>query len=248
MIYLGEKKVGTMYLGDKKLSKIYLGEKLVWEGYPEGHIIGKTEEANVYLEAYGFNDAKGNAQTLSCTSDANKKYDLDLTPFGGYGNGSHIFFCDFLCTTIDSFKVTMYVSDMSYEVCHCDSLTKINLNGIKFAPENTAENNINISVSVTDCSKLEYIYAGGMEWSKVKVLDSSFCNLPSLIELDLSGANFDNISSIESSDFNAIGKVGTIVKVSGCSETTQNKILNALNTNNSGQTWVLNDGVITRTS
>ena len=43
MIYLGEKKVGTMYLGDKKLSKIYLGEKLVWEGYPEGHIIGKTE-------------------------------------------------------------------------------------------------------------------------------------------------------------------------------------------------------------
>ena len=156
MIYLGEKKVWTMYLGDKKLSKIYLGEKLVWEGYPEGHIIGKTEEANVYLEAYGFNDAKGNAQTLSCTSDANKKYDLDLTPFGGYGNGSHIFFCDPLYTTIDSFKVTMYVSDMSYEVCYCDSLTKINLNGIKFAPENTAENNINISVSVTDCSKLEY--------------------------------------------------------------------------------------------
>lgn len=31
MIYLGEKKVGSIYLGDKKLSKIYLGEKLVWE-------------------------------------------------------------------------------------------------------------------------------------------------------------------------------------------------------------------------
>lgn len=87
-----------------------------------------------------------------------------------------------------------------------------------------------------------------MEWSKVKELYASFCNLPSLIELDLSGANFDNISSINSSVFKAIGKVGTIVKVSGCSETTQNKILNALNTNNSGQTWVLKDGVITRTA
>ena len=41
MIYLGEKKVGTMYLGDKKLSKIYLGDKLVWEGCPEGYVVGE---------------------------------------------------------------------------------------------------------------------------------------------------------------------------------------------------------------
>ena len=248
MIYLGEKKVGSIYLGGKKLSKIYLGEKLVWEGYPEGHIIGKATLANNYLEAHEFCDAKGNAQTLSCTSDANKKYDLDLTPFGGYGFASKIFYYDSQWATIDSFKVTMYVSSMNYEVYHCDSLTKINLNGIKFAPRNTAENNSEIYLSVIDCSKLEYIYAGGMEWSKVKGLYASFCNLPSLIELDLSGANFDNISSINSSVFEAIGKVGTIVKVSGCSETTQNKILNALNSNNRGQTWVLKDGVITRTS
>lgn len=247
MIYLGDKKAGSIYLGEKKLSKIYLGEKLVWEGYPEGHIIGKVTVANNNLQAYHFYDAKGNAQTLGCTSDANKKYDLDLTPFGGYGDQSRIFYYDSRYATIDSFKVTMYVSYMKYEVYHCDSLTKINLNGIKFAPRNTAENNSNIYISVRDCSKLEYIYAGGMEWSKVKVLSSSFCNLPSLIELDLSGANFDNISSIDSSVFEAIGKVGTIVKVSGCSETTQNKILNALNSNNSNQTWELKNGIITRT-
>lgn len=54
MIYLGEKKVGTMYLGDKKLSKIYLGEKLVWEGYPEGHIIGTATEAGIDIYTSRF--------------------------------------------------------------------------------------------------------------------------------------------------------------------------------------------------
>lgn len=39
MIYLGDKKIGKVYLGDKKLSRIYLGDKLIWDGYPEGHII-----------------------------------------------------------------------------------------------------------------------------------------------------------------------------------------------------------------
>lgn len=247
MIYLGEKKVGSIYLGDKKLKKIYLGEKLVWEGYPEGHIIGKATVANNYLQAHEFYDAKGHAQTLSCTSDANKKYDLDLTPFGGYGYASEIFYYDSQWATIDSFKVTMYTPSMSYEVYHCDNLTKINLNGIKFVSSAATGKFRDISISVLYCSKLEYIYAGGMEWSKVKELSTSFCNLPSLIELDLSGANFDNISSIDSSVFEAIGKVGTIVKVLGCSETTQNKILYILNTNNSGQTWELKDGIITRT-
>lgn len=36
MIYLGDKKAGTVYLGGKKLSKIYLGERLVWEEFTIG--------------------------------------------------------------------------------------------------------------------------------------------------------------------------------------------------------------------
>ena len=46
MIYLGDKKIDTVYLGDKKLSKIYLGDKLVWEGCPEGYVIGELIETD----------------------------------------------------------------------------------------------------------------------------------------------------------------------------------------------------------
>ena len=248
MIYLEDKKAGSIYLGDKKLSKIYLGDKLVWEGYKKGHIVGKATVTNNDLQAHSFYDADGVSQTLSCTTDANKKYDLDLTPFGGYGDQSKIFYWDSQWATIDSFKVTMYVSYVNLEVYHCNSLTKINLNGIKFVPTNTGRTKVDIYSSFRDCSKLEYIYAGGMEWDKVNELSSSFCNLPSLIELDLSGANFDNISSINSSVFEAIGKVGTIVKVLGCSENTQNRIFNALKVagNSNNQTWELKNGIITR--
>lgn len=248
MIYLEDKKAGSIYLGDKKLSKIYLGDKLVWEGYKKGHIVGKATVTNNNLQAYSFYDAKGTAQTLSCTSDANKKYDLDLTSFGGYGDRSRIFYFDSQWATIDSFKVTMYISSIYYEVYLCGNLTKLNLNGIKFVPTNTGGTKVNIDSSFRDCSKLEYIYAGGMEWSKVDELSSSFCNLPSLIELDLSGANFDNISSISTTVFEDIGKVGTIVKVLGCSENTQNRIFNALKVagNYHNQTWELKDGIITR--
>ena len=45
MIYLEDKKAGSIYLGDKKLSKIYLGDKLVWEGCPEGYVVGELVHA-----------------------------------------------------------------------------------------------------------------------------------------------------------------------------------------------------------
>ena len=96
------------------------------------------------------------------------------------------------------------------------------------------------------CDNLEKIIANRFDWSKVSRLASCFYDLPQLKELDLSGTNFNSVSILYS--FIKIGSVGTVIKVTGCSETTQNKILNALNTNNSGQTWVLKDGVITRTA
>ena len=96
------------------------------------------------------------------------------------------------------------------------------------------------------CDNLERIIANRFDWSKVSRLTCCFYNLPQLKELDLSGTNFNSVAILSS--FKNIGSVGTVVKVIGCSATTQNKILNALNTNNSGQTWVLNDGVITRTA
>lgn len=64
MIYLGDKKVGSIYLGDKKLSKIYLGDKLVWEGYPSGHIIGTIANSST-LDTSNFQNNKLMVSELS---------------------------------------------------------------------------------------------------------------------------------------------------------------------------------------
>lgn len=64
MIYLGDKKTGSIYLRDKKLSKIYLGNKLVWEGYPIGHIIGTIANSST-LDTSNFKNNKLMVSELS---------------------------------------------------------------------------------------------------------------------------------------------------------------------------------------
>ena len=253
MIYLGDKKAGSVYLGDKKLSKIYLGEKLVWEGYPEGHIIGTAMYPGTSFSASSFYErGKTYATDLSCNADDNKKIDFDVSQ---YEVGSSRFFCGMTnIVSIDSFKVVEYTSSIFCEIYGCRDLERANINGFRIVVtyQNGVINNesktIHIQFLFFDCPNLKYIKAGGFEWDKVSSIKGTFRNLPAIIELDLSGADFDNID-IDTSCFSYnFGTVGTVVKVIGCSSTTQNKILNALNTNNSGQTWVLKDGVITRTA
>lgn len=253
MIYLGEKKVGSIYLGDKKLSKIYLGEKLVWEGYPGGHIIGTATEAGIDIYTSRFYPRGSSEEVLlSCTTDTNKRFDLDTCAYDvGY---STFFQGNDDIVTIDSFKVRFYTSSIEREISDCNSLLRADVNGIKFLYTYITnpsiidgDKKIEMQSFLYGCDNLKYIKAGGLEWGKVESIKLTFRNLPSLAELDLSGADFDNIT-IDRTCFAYIGTVGTVVKVIGCSATTQNKILNALNTNNRGQTWVLKDGVITRTS
>lgn len=253
MIYLGEKKVGTMYLGDKKLSKIYLGEKLVWEGYPEGHIIGTSMYPGTSFSAKSFKErGKSYATDLRCNADANKKIDFDVSQ---YEVGSSQFFYGMTyIVSIDSFKVVEYIPHISCEIYGCRDLERANINGFRIVAAyyngliDNESKTISIQSFLCECPNLKYIQAGGFEWDKVSSIKDTFRNLPAIIELDLSGADFDGVD-IEKNCFTYnFGTVGTVVKVIGCSATTQNKILNALNTNNSGQTWVLNDGVITRTA
>ena len=253
MIYLGEKKVGSIYLGDQKLSKIYLGEKLVWEGYPEGHIIGTATEAGIDIQTSSF-CTRGSYEklVLSCTTDTNKRFDLDTSAYD-VGTYSVFFNGNYDIVTIDSFKVRFYTSSIIREIYGCNSLLRADVNGIKllytyYSGEVDGGRKIEMQSFLCGCYNLKYIKAGGLEWGKVERIILTFRNLPSLAELDLSGADFDNITIDRTCFSYNFGTVGTVVKVIGCSATTQNKILNALNTNNSGQTWVLNDGVITRTA
>ena len=126
---------------------------------------------------------------------------------------------------------------------NCGNLIYVNLNSCKIVPSGIL---MDLKSCFKYCDNLEKIIANRFDWSKVSSLTNCFYDLPQLKELDLSGTNFNSVLIRYS--FENFGSVGTVVKVIGCSATTQNKILNALNTNNSGQTWVLNDGVITRTS
>lgn len=235
MIYLGDKKAESIYLGDKKLSKIYLGERLVWEGYPEGHIIGTATNPGDTVTAYRYY-TNSTTVNLSCIADNNKRFDLPVPTL--IDDGSRFFYWNSYVATVDSFKA-LFESWSSYELYCCSELKKVNLNGIKFT-----NSGFSMSTWLNSCKKLQYIDAKGVEWSKIESIDNSFCSLPSLVELDLSGANLSQAGI--SNCFSEIGSVGTIVKVIGCSAKTQNKIRNALNANN-GQTWVLKDGVITRT-
>lgn len=237
MIYLGDKKAGTVYLGDKKLSKIYLGEKLVWEGYPEGHIIGTATKAGATVQAKDYYTDNGDVN-LSCIADTNKRFDFPVPYI--VQPGSRLFYWNYNVATIDSFKAT-FRDWSSSELYSCENLKKVKLNGIKF--DNSG---FSMSIWLNSCNELQYIDARGVEWSKIGNIDNTFRSLPSLAELDLSGANFNN-ATFNSDNFLDIGTVGTVVKVIGCSATTQNKILNALTTNNSSQTWELKNGIITRT-
>lgn len=252
MIYLGEKKVGSIYLGDKKLSKIYLGEKLVWEGYPEGHIIGTSMYQGTSFSANSFKErGKTYATDLRCNADANKKIDFDVSQYEvGY---SQFFYGMTYIVSIDSFKVVEYTPNISCEIYDCRDLERANINEFRIVATHmngqidNMLKTISIQSFLCECPNLKYIKAGGFEWDKVSRIEDAFRDLPALIELDLSGADFDGVDIDQNCFAYDFGTVGTVVKVIGCSATTQNKILNTLKTNHNGQRWVLKDGVITRT-
>lgn len=254
MIYLGEKKVGSIYLGDKKLSKIYLGEKLVWEGCPEGYVVGELVRAGaatcvkipVKYDSTGtitdmsvYLSSPSNSTKFKANFIVDDYKILCSTPviFNGYRDIKKISDCN----------LTLYENPASkgfnYFIANCENLIYVNLNSCKIVPSETA---MDFNSCFKRCDNLEKIIANRFDWSKVSSLASCFYDLPQLKELDLSGTNFNSVDILYS--FIKIGSVGTVIKVTGCSETTQNKILNALNTNNSRQTWVLKDGVITRTA
>ena len=256
MIYLGDKKIGKVYLGDKKLSRIYLGDKLIWDGYPEGHIIGTTDFINdtaIHLADttgdYTIKKLDGTTYDLTTVSSEKRPFDFDLSE-GVASNSS--FFCNKRnITSVKSFKITIHSNSSDSDINNirilffmCPDLTYVNINGIKISGVN-----ITTAYSICNmCDSLEIIEAGRFPWNKINSVGSCFSSLPKLKVLNLSGANFDNVGIIYS--FYNIGSIGTIVKVVGCSETTQNKILTALNStlgSDDNWTWELKDGIITRT-
>lgn len=254
MIYLGEKKVGTMYLGDKKLSKIYLGDKLVWEGCPEGYVVGELVYAGdtTYVKIpvkYNSTGAITDISVFLKSPSKSTKFKANFI-YDDYKilcSNPSIFYSNRAIKKISDCNLTLYENPSSrgfnYFIENCGNLIYVNLNSCKIVPSETA---MDFKSCFRSCGNLEKIIANRFDWSKVSRLVSCFYDLPQLKELDLSGTNFNSVIILYS--FKNIGSVGTVVKVIGCSATTQNKILNALNTNNSGQTWVLNDGVITRTA
>lgn len=254
MIYLGEKKVGTMYLGDKKLSKIYLGDKLVWEGCPEGYVVGELVHAGdtTYVKISVKYDSTGTITDmdvyLSSPSNSTKfKANFIYDDYKILCSTPAIFDANRDIKKISDCNLTLYENPASklfkYFIAYCENLIYVNLNSCKIVSSETA---MDFDSCFRSCNKLEKIIANRFDWSKVSSLAGCFYDLPQLKELDLSGTNFNSVSILYS--FKRIGSVGTVIKVTGCSETTQNKILNALNSNNVGQTWVLKDGVITRTA
>ena len=251
MIYLGEKKAGTVYLGDKKLSKIYLGEKLVWEGYPEGHIIG-TYLGMGSAGSFPVNDRSGTRRDVFFDSKGSIKADLDLTQNGLGGQvstDSNLFNEDTSFATVISMKITLVQPNdytKLYKLFYNCKATYVDVNSVKIILSAKAVNSrISANYFFYGCDDLKTIKAGYFPWGKINSLSNCFSHLSELELLDLSGADFSNVNFYSS--FRYLGMVGTIVKVIGCSETTQNKILNALN-GNYGEMWVLKDGVITKTA
>lgn len=251
MIYLEDKKAGSIYLGDKKLSKIYLGDKLVWEGCPEGYVVGELIKAGdvTYVKVpvkYDSGAISNLSVELRAPSNSTKFKANFIT------DTYKILYTTLWLTNVRDLKrinecnLTLYedstTTGFSYFVANCKNLIYVNLNSCKIVPLETA---MNFSSCFRNCSNLEKIIVNRFDWSKVSKLSTCFYDLPQLKELNLSGANFNSVLITYS--FKNIGSVGTIIKVIGCSETTQNKILNALTTNNSDQTWELKDGIITRT-
>lgn len=254
MIYLGEKKVGTMYLGDKKLSKIYLGDKLVWEGCPEGYVVGElvhagdTTHVKIPVKYNSTGTITDISVYLSSPSNSTKfKANFIYDDYKILCSNPSIFYSNRDIKKISDCNLTLYENPSSRGLIsfiqNCGNLIYVNLNSCKIVP---SEIFMELKSCFRSCDNLEKIIANRFDWSKVNMLTNCFYSLPQLKELDLSGTNFNSVLIRYS--FRDFGSVGTVVKVIGCSATTQNKILNALNTNNSGQTWVLKDGVITRTA
>lgn len=254
MIYLGEKKVGSIYLGGKKLSKIYLGDKLVWEGCPEGYVVGELVHAGdtTYVKIpVKYNSTGTITDTNVCLSSPSNstkfKANFIQDDYKILCSAPVIFDTNGDIKKISDCNLTLYENPASkgfkYFIADCENLIYVNLNSCKIVPSAIA---MDLKSCFRNCGNLEKIIANRFDWSKVSRVLSCFCDLPQLKELDLSGTNFNSVGILYS--FRKIGSVGTVIKVTGCSKTTQNKILNALNTNNSGQTWVLKDGVITRTA
>lgn len=254
MIYLGNKKIGKVYLGDKKLSRIYLGDKLIWDGYPEGHIIGTTDFINdtaIHLADttgdYTIKKLDGTTYDLTTVTSEKRPFDFDLSK--GVAGDSNFFYDRSNITSVKSFKITIHSDNSSTTsntiaslFIYCPDITYVNINGIKISGANMDAYNI-----CTSCSSLETVEAGRFPWNQINSLYSGFYGLPKLKVLNLSGANFDSVDiNIWDYNFTNLGSIGTIVKVVGCSETTQNKILTKLNSTNN-QTWELKDGIITRT-
>ena len=236
MIYLGDKKIGKVYLGDKKLSRIYLGDKLIWDGYPEGHIIGTTDFINdtiIHLADttgdYTIKKLDGTTYDLTTVSSEKRPFDFDLSE-GVAGNCAFFSHAYWHFTSVKSFKVTIHSNssgsnDVINGICYiCHDLIYVNMNGIKISGVNMLAKGMCIA-----CDSLEIIEAERFPWNKIYKVYDSFKDLPKLKVLNLSGANFDSVDIDYS--FMDLGSIGTIVKVVGCSETTQNKILTTLNSN-----------------
>lgn len=259
MIYLGEKKVGTMYLGGKKLSKIYLGEKLVWEGYPEGHIIGTGFWANKEETTHIINGRNIRNEFLM-KSDADKKFDFDFT---GPDYNGRLDFQPLLFQSTDFFAT---VTSMNVTLVQPNSYT--NVSGLFWASDHITYADINRAKIVlysgnelgtvgdnymfNDCPRLETIKAGNFPWGKIGLLHECFRDIPNLQLLDLSGADLSHIPSDGFEYcFDNIGVVGAVVKLTGCNYATKSAVLNALKENdgiNYDHTWTLSGDTITRTS
>lgn len=259
MIYLGEKKVGTMYLGDKKLSKIYLGEKLVWEGYPEGHIIGTGFWANKEETTHIVNGRDSHNEFLM-KSDADKKFDFDFTGpdyNGRLASGPLLFQSTDFFATVTSMNVTLVQPNLYTNVSglfwDLDHITYADINRAKIVLHSGNElGTVGDSYMFNDCPCLETIKAGNFPWGKIGLLYHCFQNIPNLKLLDLSGADLSHISSdsFQYSFYN-IGVVGAVVKLTGCNYATKSAVLKALEENdgiNYGHTWTLSGDTITKTS
>lgn len=259
MIYLGDKKVGSLYLGDKKLSKIYLGEELVWEGYPEGHIIGTATEANHEETTNVANESKTSKEFLM-KSDADKKFDFDFTGPDYNGRLSFVpllFQSSEFFATVTSMNVT-FVQPNSYTSLlglfwNMDHITYADINRVKLVLYSGYElKTVGSKEMFNNCPGLETIKAGHFPWGKIGLLYECFRDLPNLKLLDLSGADLSHISSgnFQESFYN-IGVVGAVVKLTGCNDATKSAVLKVLKKNdgiNFGHTWELSGETITRTA
>lgn len=275
MIYLGDKKAGSICLGDKKLSKIYLGDKLVWEGYPEGHIIGtiansstldpSTFANNDLIFTVVSSDKQSTSQgNVKCTLLKNSKgeykrelhtlnyyFDADLSKVNGTIENilwSNLSSTRLLPENIISMKVTLANTiadnDLNNFCNRCD-FDYINVNGVKL----NYANSVSLVNSFSECSKLTELKAGNFPWNKFTKFENVFYQLPNLLLLDLSGANFDNINiNDDGNNFRGF-QIGAKIIMNGCSPTTIINITrNVRNHNAYTERWKLIGSVFTRTA